>query len=179
MCCLLLPMAPGICLLDKRLLYFLWRVFKLLTARLGSAVTSADSWAAGVANDFESVLSVCPTKIKFSELVVSLLSAGLVDEVSLCSTSPVPPSSRIFSISSVRAARRDHCCGESWEGCWGWLGVPGEEWGDGASLWGSSWRLMVSRCKTGGAALASTLERRVVITAWNCPPSWCSEESSV
>lgn len=177
---ILFPLAPGICLLRRRLLYFLWRlrVFTVWTACPGSVVNCAVGWPAGVdcaggsdADDSESVLSVLSAKMKSSVLALQLRSAdeSLLDEASLWEESSVTTSFCVlnFSISSVRAEKSDHGCRESWEveNVSEWIGVPGEEGGDGTLLGGSSWSLAVSKCRTGGAALESNLERRAEITA--------------
>lgn len=186
------PLGPGICLLWRRLLCFLcgYKVFTACPACLGSAVVSmpapsVTSWltvvdciGSGNSEDFKSPSS---TKVKSSEVELHFTSVGA--SLSLCDASSVKISSCVpdFWISFISAARRDQGCWDSWEedGGSACTDAPVEEAGNRGLMGGSSWRLTVSKCRIGGAALEFNLERRAEITVCNSPPSLCTEESSV
>lgn len=188
---ILFPPAPGICLLWRRLLYFLRRLRVFTAVCVRSAVVSVtvgptvvDCTRGTSAEYFNSVLSPFVTKVKSSEVELQFASAegslDLDEMVSALDASSVTISSCVFLfwISLISATRSDHGCCGSWEEEEDWSGASVEEVGDGGISGGSSWRLTESKCKTGGAALESSLERRAEITVWNSPSSWCTDESS-
>ena len=155
----LFPLAPGICLLRRRLLYFLWRLlgFTAFTVCLGSAVMSLCSpsvtvwttvvgWTGtGDTRVCNSVPSPVSTKVKSSDVALHVTSgkASLLDEVSLWDASFGTISSCVLncSISFIKAFRSDHGSRDSsLDEEAAWSGLPEEDVGKRGTMGDSFWR---------------------------------------
>lgn len=182
---ILFPLAPAVCLMWRRLLYFLWRLKGLSAVCLESAVSVGVLSVAGWTTVVDSVPSPFSENVKSSDAALhfTLGEASSLNEVSLCdlSSAAIPLCVLSFLTSFIRAVRSDQDFGDSQEEGSGlvWSGAPVERVRKDGLLGGSSWWSTASKCRMGGAALESSLDRRAEMTDRYSPSSCCREESCV